>query len=76
MDEEEKSVENAIFESLEKLRQEAFADEEEDDPDELVKELPSIKQPSPSDNTQVFDFVAHRSFFDEIYFKHSRLIKQ
>lgn len=46
-------------------------DEDEENPIDLINRIPSI---NPSTRGE-FDFSANRTFFDDVYFKNSRLIK-
>ena len=64
-----KSIENAILENLNKLKAEE-KQEDETKSDELIKDLEKLSsQPSH------FDFESKRSYFDQVYFKNSKLFK-
>lgn len=86
MEKNTENIENAIYKNLELLvkEQSLFAGED-DNPDDLVKELSKLNQ---TDNQEIkienkekqkqnqdFDFLSKKNFFDEIYFKNSKLIK-
>jgi hypothetical protein len=75
-------IENAILSNLKKLKQDTKPSEENvkndpenveinDNPDELIKLMPKISQ---TQNVS-FDYLAKKSYFDQIYFKNSKLIK-
>ena len=60
--------------SMDTIKEDAFKEDKEtivqeinDNPDELVKYLPKFNQTT-------FDYEANRYYFDEIYFKNSKLI--
>lgn len=66
-----KSVDNAILDNLNKLKpQKEDKNEEEIKPDDLIKDLGKF-----SNQPSHFDFESKRSYFDEVYFKNSKLFK-
>ena len=76
-------IENAILSNLKRLKEETVPEEDiknepnpenveiNDNPDELIKLMPKINQ---TQNVS-FDYLAKKSYFDENYFKNSKLIK-
>lgn len=72
-----KNVENAILENLAKLKQESssglkFASEyDEKETDKLIEALPNFN----SINKTNLEFESKREYFDEVFFKHSKLLK-
>ena len=72
---EEKEIESVILRNLAQIKEDATTSNEatvEDNPDELIKEMPSINL---QQRDEEFDYLSKKAFFDEIYFKDSRLIK-
>lgn len=79
---EQNRLSEAIFKNLEKIKKdskqqqnskEENADQKEEsgDPDEMVLgQLTRLSQPKGD-----FEFSANRLFFDDVYFRHSRLIR-
>jgi hypothetical protein len=75
--ENDTEIANVILSNLKKLKEESEAASEarddtiaEDNPDDLVKEIPKFRV-----KDEEFDYFAKKSFFDEIYFKDSKLFK-
>jgi hypothetical protein len=72
--ENEAEIENVILSNLKKLKEESNvgADDHvtEDNPDDLVKEIPKFRV-----KDDEFDYFSKKSFLDEIYFKDSKLLK-
>jgi hypothetical protein len=78
---ESDKIKNDIIRNLKQIKKESEGDvaeeavvdenvefkEMNDNPDELVKNLPKFNQTT-------FDYEANRYYFDEIYFKNSKLI--
>lgn len=72
---EHKNLSEAISKNLQIIKKESLSNDNEnlsdpiDNPNDLLSELPKI----PSSKSE-FEYCANRSFFDEIYFKNSKLI--
>lgn len=71
-------IEKSIIQSLELIKQEQNDEcidkqvlQQDDDPDILINDLSELNQL----NNCEFDFIRNKLFFDDIYFKHSKLFK-
>lgn len=72
------NIEKSIIKSLELIKREQNDEcvekpilKQDDDPDILINDLSELNQ---SHNSE-FDFIKNRSFFDDTYFKYSKLFK-
>jgi hypothetical protein len=73
-------IDQAVLANLKKLKEESTAGGSlientdlvtiEDNPDDLVKEIPKFRA-----KDEEFDYSVKRSFFDEVYFRDSKLLK-
>jgi len=76
----DETIKKAILNNLNEIKESVDLNQEvddkqvnEDDPDELINELPKFEKITKSHT--VFDYESKRSYFDEIYFKNSKLFK-
>jgi hypothetical protein len=72
-------IEDVILSNLRKLKEEVEQSEQleinqKDNPDYLINNLPKIEKNNLVKDEE-FDYYSDKKFFDEIYFKDSRLIK-
>jgi hypothetical protein len=78
----EKKIQNAILSNLNEIKESVDLSQNkeeddsqinEDDPDELINALSKFEKITKAHS--VFDYESKRSYFDEIYFKNSKLFK-
>ncbi|CAF1064378.1 unnamed protein product, partial [Brachionus calyciflorus] len=78
-------IEKSVFQSLNKFKDDLLKNDidvnneesEDENPDNLIKELSKLNQPAKISGSESkdFDFIQNKSFFDEIFFKNSKLFK-
>ena len=73
-DEDNEEIKDAILSNLRQLKEKADLVMQEDNPDDLVNELPKFVSAADK-HDEPFDYFSKKKFFDDIYFKDSRLIK-
>ena len=71
-------IEDSVFQSLNIIKQQQKFDKkndenDDDSPDALLNELSKLNQ-SKSDSKE-FDYVQNKAYFDDTYFKNSKLFK-